>query len=234
MIAVTFALPAESSGLQGRLRQVTGVRQDGQKTCTGQIGGRQIEIFHTGVGKEMAHTRLSRYLDKASPSILISSGFTGATRSAYRVGDLLLAENFCDPALLQMARRVLRDQNVHTAKMLTVEKMIDSLQEREEVWRQHEAVAIDMETEAIAAMCAARGLRMLSLRVLSDTPRHPFPLPTEILFDIERQRTPALRLLKHLVTRPATIPRLLRFVSQIGRARLSLTNALVKVLASEI
>jgi adenosylhomocysteine nucleosidase len=232
MIAVTFALPAESSGLQRRLQERKIVRQAGQKIMAGRIGGRAVQILHTGVGKEMAQARLSQYLNTALPALLISSGFAGATRSHYRVNDLLLAENFCDPGLLAIARRVLREQNVHTAKMLTVAKMIDSPAERQEVWEQHEAVAIDMETEAIATVCARRGLRMLSLRVLSDTPRYPFPLPPEVLFDIERQRTPALRLIKYLIAHPAAVPRLLRFVQQIGQARRSLTGALVTVLRS--
>jgi adenosylhomocysteine nucleosidase len=234
MIAVTFALPAESSELQRRLRDAKIVHRGGRKINMGWIGGREIQIFHTGVGLEMARTRILQYLDTASPSLLISSGFAGAIRSHYRVGDLLLAENFCDPGLLTTARRVLREQNVHTAKMLSAAKMIDSAEEREEVWRRHEAAAIDMETEAIADVCASRGLRMLSLRVLSDTPQHPFPLPAEILFDIERQKTPSLRLIKYLTTHPAAVPRLVRFGGQINRARGSLTRALVTLLGSEL
>jgi adenosylhomocysteine nucleosidase len=234
MIAVTFALPAESSALRRRLREAKILRQGGQKIRTGTIAGRNVQIFHTGVGKEIARARLVQYLEMQSPALLISSGFAGAVRSHFRVSDLLLAENFCDPGLLTSARRVLREQNVHTATMLSVAKMIDSPEEREEVWRRHEAAAIDMETEAIAGVCASRGLRMLSLRVVSDTPRHPFPLPAEILFDLKRQKTPSFRLIRYLMRHPAAVPRLLHFSGQIGRARRSLTGALVAVLGSEL
>ena len=75
---------------------------------------------------------------------------------------------------------------------------------------------------------------MLSVRVLSDTPRHPFPLPAEILFDMERQKTPSLRLLRYLMTHPASIPGLIRFSAQIGRARNSLTGALMALLRGEL
>ena len=234
MIAVTFALPAESSGLRQQLREVKIIRQGGQEIPTGRMGGREVRIIHTGVGAKAARARLIQCLDIAAPALLISSGFAGAARSNYRVGDLLLAENFSDPGLLATARRVLREQLVHTAKMLSVARMIDSLEEREEVWRRHQAVAVDMETETIAAVCATRHLRMLSLRVLSDTPLHPFPLPGEILFDIERQKTPSFRLIKYLAAHPPAIPRLVRFGGQIKRARRSLTSALVTVLRSEL
>jgi adenosylhomocysteine nucleosidase len=234
MIAVTFALPAESSELRRRLREKKAIRQGGQEVTSGRLGGHEVRIIHTGVGAKTARARLIQCLDTAAPALLISSGFAGASRSNYRVCDLLLAANFSDPGLLTTARRVLREQHVHTGKMMSVTKMIDSFEEREEVWRRHEAVAIDMETEAIAAVCATRNLRMLSLRVLTDTPLHPFPLPAEVLFDIERQKTPSFRLIKYLAMHPMAIPRLLRFGGQIGQARRRLTDALVTVLRSEL
>jgi adenosylhomocysteine nucleosidase len=234
MIAVTFALPAESSALRRRLRETKIVRQGGQEVTSGRMGGHEVRIIHTGVGARTARARLVQCLDTAAPALLISSGFAGASRSNYRVCDLVLAANFSDPGLLATARRVLREQHVHTAKMISVAKMIDSPEEREEVWRKQEAVAIDMETEAIAAVCATRNLRMLSLRVLTDTPLQPFPLPAEVLFDIERQKTPAFRLIKYLATNPSAIPRLVRFSGQIKRARRRLTDALVTVLRSEL
>ena len=71
---------------------------------------------------------------------------------------------------------------------------------------------------------------MLSLRVISDTPREPFPVPPRALFDIENQRTKVARLSFHLLTHPAAIWRLIRFGSQIRKARATLTNAMVALI----
>ncbi len=234
MIAITFALPTESSSLVRRLARRNVRRQGKGKIIAGQLGQNDVEIVHTGVGAKIAETRLHDYLNAQSPAWLISSGFAGAARGNYRVGDLVLAQNYSDSDLLEQARRLLRQQNVHAAKIFTAPAMVDSLAEREELWQRHEAVAIDMETEAIARVCADRQLRMLSIRVLSDTPRHPFPLPGDILFDLERQRTPAGPLLRHLLVHPGAIPRLLRFSRQIGKARRALTDALVQLLQSDL
>ncbi len=234
MIAITFALPAESAGLIRRLAGSRRIIRAGLKIVAGRLRGRDIEVLHTGVGAKASGDHLVMYLEKSSPVFLISSGFAGAARSNLRVGDLVLAQNFSDAELLAGARRALREQNVHAGKVFTAPVMVDSLAEREEIWRGHEAVAIDMETETIARVCTDRHLRMLSLRVLSDTPRHPFPLPSGILFDIQRQRTPALRLFRYLMAHPSAIPRLIQFSQQIGRARRALTDALERVVQAEL
>lgn len=233
MIALTFALPAESSDLIRRLAGKNILSHGDAKIVTGRLRGQEVEIVHTGVGTKIAGQRLHHYLAARSPAFLISAGFAGAARRSYRVGDLILARNFSDDELLAGARRILAGRNVHVARMFTSPGMVDSLSERKEIWRRHEAVAIDMETEEIARICADRSIRLLAIRVLSDTPRHPFPVPSDLLFDVERQRTPTARLCRHLLIHPGAIPRLLKFSRQIGQARRSLTDALEEVVRME-
>jgi hypothetical protein len=86
-----------------------------------------------------------------------------------------------------------------------------------------------METELIARACAEHGIPLLSLRVITDTPREPFPAPPNILFDIERQRTHLLKLARFLLAHPNKIPRLIEFARRIARAQKILATALVQV-----
>jgi len=86
-----------------------------------------------------------------------------------------------------------------------------------------------METEFIARACAEHGIPLLSLRVISDAPSEPFPGPSKILFDVERQRTNVMKLSLHLLRHPTAIPRLVMFVRRIAHARRTLANALVEV-----
>jgi adenosylhomocysteine nucleosidase len=229
MITITFALPAESSGFIRHLTSRSVSHRGGTTIITGRLSGRDLEIVHTGVGKRIAAERLVQYLATASPALLISSGFAGGSREEDEVGELVLAQNFSDAHLLASVRQTLGEQNVEVANLFTASEMVDAVAQREQVWQRYEAVAIDMETEAIAQVCVERQLRLLSIRALSDTPRCPFPLPSGILFDLERQRTPGGRLLAHLLAHPGAIPRLLKFSRQIARARRNLTDALVKV-----
>ena len=207
MIAVTFALPSESSDF----RQLLGRRQN------------EIAIFHTGVGEKIGRQRIGPFLDSRPVSCVISSGFAGGVDPSLGVGDLLLAENFSDPALLERARELLI---CRVGKLATVDRIVESVAEREAFARGHNAVAVDMETQWIADACAARKIPFLSLRVISDTAAAPFPAPPQVLFDLERQRIPSLRLASYLLRHPAAIARLIRFGRQIGSARASLAAAL--------
>jgi nucleoside phosphorylase len=226
MIAVSFALPTESSGLVALLRDR---ESDEAKIIRGKIDHKDVAIFHTGVGRKSCEVRIDNFFRAEQPRILVSSGFAGAARDDLQVGDLILAENFSDPQLLSEARRFLTSK-VHVAKLFSASTIIDSIVERNRIAREHGAAAVDMETECIAQACAARGIRMLSLRVISDTPREPFPAPPRALFDIENQRTKAARLLFYLLTHPVAIVRLIRFGGQIRKARAKLTNALADLL----
>ncbi len=207
MIAVTFALPNESSDF----RQLLGERQN------------EVAILHTGVGEQICRPRIGPFLDSQPFTFVISSGFAGGVDRSLGAGDLLLAENFSDPALLARARELLI---CRVAKLATAERIVETAAEREAFAREHGAVAVDMETRWIADACAARKIPFLSLRVISDTAAAPFPAPPQVLFDLERQRIPSLRLAGYLLGHPARIARLIHFGRQIKGARGNLAAAL--------
>ena len=228
MIAVTFSLPAESSGFLNRLHNRTRSDRNGAATIRGKIDNRAVEIFHTGVGEKVCRQRMAQFLQNRQLDCLISAGFAGALNNQLNVGDLLLAQNF-STVELSKTRSLLVNLPIHVANLLTVPSMIDSNEQRNKIARATGAAAVDMETEFIARACAEHGVPLLSLRVISDTPRQRFPAPAHVLFNIERQRTSVVRLVLYLLRHPTRLPGLIRFMSQITRARESLTKALVAV-----
>jgi hypothetical protein len=118
---------------------------------------------------------------------------------------------------------------IHIADLLTVPALIDSSEERNKLALTSGAVAVDMETEFIARACAAHAIPVLSLRVISDTPKELFPAPTDVLFDIERQQTHVPKLATHFFAHPTSVPRLIQFARRIARARKILADALVDI-----
>ena len=223
MIGITFALPSESSGVRRQLQEIR--RHD--NLLAGKIAEREVTILHTGVGANQCNARLELLIHKARPAWVISSGFAGAVSEELRVGDLIFAQNFSDPALLANADRILGDRHPRTVKLFTATSIIDSVPERNEIARAAGAAAVDMETGAIADVCKVHGVPLLSLRVVSDSASEPFPAPPSVLFDIERQRTNFGRLLAYLLRDPGSVGPLFRFGRQIARARASLTDAIV-------
>jgi adenosylhomocysteine nucleosidase len=213
MIAVTFALPSESSDFRRLLSHQ----------------GHEVAVLHTGVGEKICRSRLGPLLDGKRFDLLISSGFAGGIDPSLGVGDLLLAENFSDPQLVAQARALLVGQ---VARLVTADRVVESVTERQRLAQEQNAAAVDMETQWIAHACAERKLPMLSLRVISDTAAAPFPAPPAVLFDLERQRTDGTKLAAHLFRHPSHLVRLIRFARQIATARANLGAALYELIAT--
>ncbi len=151
-----------------------------------------------------------------------------------QIGNLLLSENFSSPELLGSPHLDFADGGLFVGKLATVPGIVDSKSERERWAAESGAAAVDMETEFIAAACAAHRVPMLSLRVISDTASEPFPAPPEVLFDLEKQKTNFGRLALYLVTHPRAAVRLNAFRQRIALARQSLTSALDKLLRVDL
>jgi nucleoside phosphorylase len=230
-IAVTFALPAESSEFLHRLGNGSRGDRNGISFVRGTIDHRSIEVLHTGVGENICRERIPTFLENQQFDFLISAGFAGSLTEELQVNDLLLAKNFSTVDLKHA--QSLPNVSIHAADMLTVPALIDSSEERERMARESGAAAVDMETESIARACAAHGIPLLALRVITDTPRETFPAPPKVLFDIERQRTHALKLATFFLAHPKRIPRLIAFARRIARARKTLAEALVEVICSQ-
>jgi adenosylhomocysteine nucleosidase len=213
MIAVTFALPSESSDFLRLINE----------------RAEEVAVLHTGVGEQICRSRLGPFLDTRPFDLLISSGFAGGVDPSLGAGDLLLAENFSNPQLLAQARALLVSR---VARLVTADRVVESETARQQLAHENNAAAVDMETEWIARACAERKLPMLSLRAISDTAAAPFPVPPEVLFDLERQGTEVLKLTAHLLKHPSAVVRLIRFARQIATARANLGAALYELIAT--
>ena len=178
MIAITFALPAESQEFLRSLGNKSRDHRNGIRIIRGKVDDRTIEVFHTGVGKNVCRERVGKFLQDQHFDYLISAGFAGALNDQLQLGDLLLAKNFSTVRLEENFS--LSSFPIHMGDLLTVPALIDSRGERNKLALTSGAVAVDMETEFIARACAAHGIPVLSLRVISDTPKELFPAPANI------------------------------------------------------
>jgi adenosylhomocysteine nucleosidase len=234
MIAITFALPAESSDFVALLKRPHVVSREGVESIRGVLHGKSLAVIHTGVGRKICRERLSILLRRERFQFLISAGFAGALEKELRVGHLLVADNFSSPQLLTSPRLDLADDETFVGKLTTATRMIDSTAERESLAKKTGAAAVDMETEVIAKVCAEHQLPLLSLRAISDTALAPFPAPPHVLFDVERQKTDFARLASHVLVRPGTVSKLNAFREQIAVARKALTSALERILRADL
>ena len=258
MIVVTFALPAESSAFIRSLKNIRrdgAVLRGNLERQTSNAEGRRLNlpspyplpqgeegaaapseekydiqsgicILHTGVGAARCEERLGNFLRNETPELLIASGFCGGTKDELHPGDLVIADNASD--LSKKARAILPGAVI--GKIHSADRIVDRPVDRYEIGREHGAIAIDMETETIARICAARSIPVLALRVVSDSPAAPFPMPPSVLFDIEKQRTNFFLLFSYIARNPSSGINLAQFAKQIARAKTKLADALCAVI----
>src|ERR1700757_4578628 len=129
MIAVTFALPAESSEFIRRLRDRTDTERNGVRIVRGKMHDRMIEVLHTGVGEKVCRQRVAKFLQDQQFDLLISVGFAGALNDQLQLGDLLLAKNLSSIDLSSICAS-LSSMPIHIGDLLTVPALIDSSEKR--------------------------------------------------------------------------------------------------------
>src|SRR5687768_11776693 len=133
MIAITFALPAESSDFVSRLEKPEWNSREGVETIRGQLHGKSVAVLHTGVGRNICSQRIEIFLRREPFEYVISAGFAGALKDELRVGNLLVSENYSSPPLLRSAQLALTGDGILQGKLLTVADVIESKSKREQL-----------------------------------------------------------------------------------------------------
>ncbi|MEI6351893.1 MAG: hypothetical protein WCP06_12400 [Verrucomicrobiota bacterium] len=230
MIAVLFALPEESQDLVRALKHRARVGSAELAAVRGTLGAHEIVVAHTGVGRKRADAGMRRLWAEHHPDQVISAGFAGGLDPRLPKGALLLADSFSSPELLYTAQSLLKER-ASSGMMATCDDVLETPQAKTEFARQSGAEAVDMETAAVAAFCMETGVPLLAIRAISDTASDELPVPFSVWFDEASQRPRPLALVWFLVRHPSRIPRFVRFVQTINRARRILTGALLELLS---
>jgi adenosylhomocysteine nucleosidase len=234
MIVVIFALSEESRDLRRALRDP--VVEDGwtRGFLSEARDAEEIRVTHTGVGPASAAVKIAKLLSGERPRVVISSGYAGGLDPQFKIADLLLATNFSAVELLALCRTPVGGRAVPVFGRLTSQpSTVESVEEKAALAGETGALAVDMETEAIAAACSSVGVPLLSVRAISDPASQPLPVPFEHWFDLARQRPRPLALIRYLACHPSRIAPFARFVRGLGPARLALTGFLLDLLGSE-
>jgi adenosylhomocysteine nucleosidase len=221
MIAVTFALPQESKDLRRELQEVriVGKGQAGD-VFTGLLRGAPIVLVHTGVGPRAALSATRNLLERFQPKLLISSGFAGGLSDELEVGDVVF-----DPRATQLA--MARAARLFVGRIATSARALESPANKAAFRKETGAVAVDMESSAIAEACGGTATPFVCMRGVSDAAADPLPVPMAHWFDLDGQRPRPLGLLRFLAAHPGRIIRFARFLSGLPKARKAMTAAIV-------
>ncbi len=163
-----------------RVRKYTG----GNFTFRGGFFGEiRVALAQSGMGPNFAARATQALIDGHAPEWIISAGFSGALQPEMRVGDIVVGDAIIDASAAELAIDLKMERNpatgLHVGRLLSVDRMIRTVDEKRSLAMQHSAIAVDMESFAVAQVCRRSKTRFLAVRVISDD--LSADLPAELL-----------------------------------------------------
>lgn len=169
-----------------------------------KAGTKSILLCRCGTGMGNAHEATEKLIDTDHPDFILSAGYAGGLREGIRSGDIVLpTEIRCessdrfhpDPRLRTELKEQIRQLNLplREGPLLTVFNPFKSPEQKREAGKKG-AVAVDLETVAVAAVCAKKSIPFVALRVV---------------FDPVGMETPEFEPMEVIKKTPLRIPRLI-------------------------
>ena len=172
---IIFALAIEAGCFVDTLSGVRVTRGDGFIARRGRRGNRPVVLVESGPGAHRAALAAHAMIDAYRPRRIVSAGFAGGLDPRVQRQDLVVANSLCsalggevtlDPAaLLPWLEEV---PHLHRGRLLTMDRVVRLREEKQQLGRRHDALAVDMEAFAVAEVCQERHVELLAIRAISD------------------------------------------------------------------
>ncbi len=167
---------------------------------------KHVSIHVSGVGRNRARRAAEQVLTGSLPELVIAAGFCGALSSALRVGDV-----------------------VTSPRIVTVDHLVSDPAEKRQLAELHRADAVDMESSAVAEVCAEKGVPFLAVRAVSDT--SDTALSPELVRLLSGGTVSVWKACAALVRKPALLREFMRLARDTKLAARKLADALVKIVS---
>ena len=240
MSTVAF-LAAMKIEMRPFLRRIRRYRRGsiGRFTCYHfSIHAQRCVLVETGVGRSRAADAVEALLHVETPGLVVSFGIAGAPLAGLRVGDVVFGLSVCEldggiPGPLrplaqmpskawraaELATRISGTRVFHGVMVTTrTEQIID--------WTRSEHPVLEMETSAMAEVCAKAGIPLVALRSVSDSRDDPLPFDLTYFVDDQHQ-VMTRRFLAAILRRPSLLTALLRLRGNAVRAAKAAAAAVV-------
>jgi adenosylhomocysteine nucleosidase len=196
----------------------------------GAVGRVEVVAATTGIGTRAAARAVERLLDAAAVDHLVVVGVAGGIGPSVAVGDLVVPERVLDLATGAEHRPARIGDVAPRGTLATSDALLTDPAEAARLERRG-VIAIDMETAAIAAVCARRGCPWSVFRAISD--RADDGSTDAAVLDLAGAdgSSDLLAVARFVATRPWRVPQLVRLARGMQRATRAAASAAVAALA---
>jgi len=213
-----FALRIEAAGLLDRLAgPIRSTKGHGFAVREGRLRRRSVAVVISGAGRRAAARATEALIAGHRPSWVLSAGFAGGLKRRLKRGDILMVDHLADTGGGELALDLKVDpatlgqtSGVHVGRLLTADRIVRLPGEKQSLGEQYHAMAVDMESYAVAEVCRDRRVRFLAIRVVNDSVDDELPRDVEHLL---AQKTGAARFgaaVGSIWRRPSSIKDMLR------------------------
>ena len=244
MILLFYAFAREIAPFKRRLSRRAPLALDGLHGFRAEIGGKQFTVVGHGIGHSRASDTARRAFDLIpGAELVIGTGVVGALSSGLKPGDLILSDRTLTiHSDGQVAEQVTAVGDAHiravgrslaiagiaysTGAILTSHRVLATGAEKRRAKQSTGAIAVDMETAAIAAEAAARGIPFVAIRAVLDA------VDDEVVGAAMADHDGNVRPLaatSYLLRNPATMLKLPRMIRNLSRATTAIADALTAI-----
>ncbi len=182
MVVVTGVLKEEIIGV---FREMLPLLENGEllkrNYSRGIIGGNEVVSIYGFVGKVESAMIAQAIIDKFRPRYLIHCGSAGAIHPDLRIGDLVCGMNYLEhdfrtqsvnpiPASAKLLEKIsdVYDK-VNFGTIISGDVIVSDREIKTRLYEKYGALAVDMDSAAIAKVCHQNGINFCSLKVIVDT-----------------------------------------------------------------
>ncbi len=125
-----------------------------------------------GIGRQNAEKSIRGFLSNCTPEQVFTCGFAGGLNPDYQLGDVVFDAATSKP---QIAAQLIA-AGAKPVKFFCADRIAITAMEKWKLCFDTGADAVEMESAAIHAVCAERGIPCVTVRVISDTAHEDLPL----------------------------------------------------------
>ena len=193
-IAIIVAMDKEFIRIKELLEQVEETAIGGRSYTSGRLGNNELVLHQCGIGKVNAAIGVTELIRLFNPDLVVSTGCAGGASDKLEVTDVVVSSQlayhdvYCGcalgetvygqvqgmPARYTTPREIVEKalacgERIHEGLIVTGDWFVDDQEKMRSIIRLFpEAMAVDMESAAIAQTCHVFGIPFVSFRVISD------------------------------------------------------------------
>ena len=184
-----------------------------------------VSLLITGIGRRSAERAVRVFLAAHSPEMVLTCGFAGGLNPDLQLGDVLfeIGNPESEIGIQWVAAGAI------PAKFFCADRIAVTVGEKAKMRAETGADAVEMESEAIQAVCRECGIPCAAVRVISDTAREDLPLDFNLFARPDRGLDYG-KLLLAIAKSPRSLGALLAFRKRIGFAANQLADVLARII----